>query len=98
MPLRTWGLVAALGFFLAFGNYAVVRAYAGGKASVVTPLAGLYPVVSVPVAVLLLGESVGLRTAAAIGCAVLAALALSFETPPARPAPGVRDRTSDPGH
>lgn len=81
VPLRTWGLVAALGFFLAFGNYTVVLAYAGGKASVITPLAGLYPVVSVPVAVLVLGETVGLRTAAGIVCAVTAVLALSFETP-----------------
>src|SRR5262249_12619899 len=52
VPFPTWGLVSALGFFLAFGNYAVVLAYADGKASVITPLAGLYPVISVPVAVL----------------------------------------------
>jgi bacterial/archaeal transporter family protein len=83
VPISMWGLVAALGFFLAFGNYAVVLAYAGGKASVVTPLAGLYPVVSVPVAVLVLGESLGARTAAGIACALIAVLALSFESPPA---------------
>jgi drug/metabolite transporter (DMT)-like permease len=82
VPLPLWGLVVALGFFLAFGNYTVVLAYAGGKASVITPLAGLYPLVSVPVAVLLLDEKVGPRTAAGIGCALLAVLALSFETPP----------------
>jgi len=86
VPIPMWGLVAALGFFLAFGNYAVVLAYAGGKASVVTPLAGLYPVVSVPIAVLVLGESLGARTAAGIACAVIAVLALSFESPPAKPA------------
>jgi drug/metabolite transporter (DMT)-like permease len=82
VPLPLWGLVVALGFFLAFGNYTVVLAYADGKASVITPLAGLYPLVSVPVAVLLLGEKIGTRTAAGIGCALLAVLALSFETPP----------------
>ena len=83
---RTWGLVAALGFFLAFGNYAVVQAYTDGKASVITPLAGLYPLVSVPVALVLLGETVGPRTGVGIGCAVVAVLALSFESPPARSA------------
>jgi drug/metabolite transporter (DMT)-like permease len=82
VPLKIWGLVAALGFFLAFGNYAVVVAYATGKASVITPLAGLYPVVSVPIAVLLLGETVAPRTAVGIACAVLAVLALSLESPP----------------
>jgi drug/metabolite transporter (DMT)-like permease len=86
VPLRTWGLVAALGFFLAFGNYAVVKAYTTGKASVITPLAGLYPLVSVPIAVLLLGETVGLRSAAGIACAVVAVLALSFESRADRPA------------
>src|SRR5262245_35014339 len=82
VPLPLWGLVVALGFFLAFGNYTVVLAYAGGKAWVITPLAGLCPLVSVRVAVLLLGEKIGPRTAAGIGCALLAVLALSFETPP----------------
>jgi drug/metabolite transporter (DMT)-like permease len=70
---------------LVFGNYAVVLAYSGGKASGITPLAGLYPVVSVPIAVLLFSETVPPRTVAGIACALVAVLALSFETP-ARPA------------
>lgn len=78
---RLWVLVLALGLTLAFGNYAVVVAYATGKASVITPLAGLYPLVSIPIAVLVLGEKVGEREVIGIGCAVLAVLALSFETP-----------------
>src|SRR5262245_55309941 len=82
VSLPLWGLVAALGFFLAFGNYTVVLAYADGKASVITPLAGLYPVVSVPLAVLLLGETVEPRTAAGIVCALAAVLALSIEAAP----------------
>jgi drug/metabolite transporter (DMT)-like permease len=85
---RTWALVTSLGFFLAFGNFAVVKAYAGGKASVITPLAGLYPLVSVPIAVLLLDETVGARTAAGIACAVAAVLALSC-------APEAESRTAD---
>ena len=97
VPLRTWGLVAALGFFLAFGNYAVVKAYTTGKASVITPLAGLYPLVSVPIAVLLLGETVGARAAAGIACAVVAVLALSCESPPDRPAePSTADHAVSP--
>lgn len=84
MSARTWGLVAALGFFLAFGNFAVVVAYgSGGKAAVITPLAGLYPLVSVPLAVLLFNEAVGPRAWAGIACAVVAVAALSWETPPA---------------
>jgi drug/metabolite transporter (DMT)-like permease len=81
VPPPMWGLVVGLGFFLAFGNYAVVLAYADGKASVITPLAGLYPVVSVPVAILLLGEAIGVRTALGIWCALAAVLALSIEAP-----------------
>jgi transporter family protein len=82
VSLPTWGLVVALGFFLAFGNYAVVLAYADGKASVIASLAGLYPVVSVPVAILLLGETIGARAAVGIVCALVAVLALSIEAPP----------------
>lgn len=82
---RTWALVASLGFFLAFGNFAVVKAYAGGKASVITPLAGLYPLVSVPIAVLVFDETVGARTAVGIACAVVAVLALSHAPEADRP-------------
>jgi drug/metabolite transporter (DMT)-like permease len=85
VPLRIWALVAALGFFLAFGNYAVVLAYSTGKASVITPLSGLYPLVSVPIAVLLLGETVAPRTALGIACAVAAVVALSLESGPSQP-------------
>src|SRR5207248_6361482 len=77
---RLWVLVVALGLTLAFGNYAVVIAYSTGKASVITPLAGLYMLVSVPVAVLFLEERFGLRDWISVGCAVLAVLTLSFET------------------
>src|SRR5262249_24322508 len=58
---RLWALVVALGLTLAFGNYAVVVAYSTGKASVITPLAGLYMLVSFPIAVLFLEERIGLR-------------------------------------
>ena len=78
---RTWMLVLALGFFLAFGNVAILAAFAReGKAAVITPLSGLYPVVSVPLAVLLLGEKTGMREMLGIACALVSVAALSYET------------------
>ncbi len=80
---RTWAIAIALGFFLAFGNFAVLAAYArGGQAAVIAPLSNLYPLISVPVAVLFLREQIGGREWAAIGTAMLSVLALSRETSP----------------
>jgi uncharacterized membrane protein len=77
---RTWFNVVALGFFLAFGNFAVLAAYARhGKASVIAPLVNLFPVVSIAIA-LLLGEKVGGREWAGIAVALAAVAALSWET------------------
>jgi drug/metabolite transporter (DMT)-like permease len=74
-----WGLVIALGFLLAFGNFAVITAFArGGKAAVVSPLVNLFPLVSIGAA-LLLGESVGRRELAGIACALASVAALSRE-------------------
>lgn len=79
----TWLLVCAQGFFLALGNLAVLAAFAGqGKASIVTPLAALYPVVSVPIAIGFLGERIGMREAVGIALALLSVVALSHETRP----------------
>lgn len=84
---RTWALVLALGFFLAFGNFAVLAAFArSGKAAVIAPLGSLYPIISVPIAVLLLGEKVGQREIIGILCALASVAALSWETAPARTA------------
>lgn len=82
---RVWGLAAALGFFIAFGNFAVLAAYArGGQASVIAPMSNLYPVISVPVAVLWFRESIGPREAVAIAAALVSVAALSWETAGAR--------------
>ncbi len=79
---RTWSLALALGFFLGFGNLAVLTAFArGGKASVIAPLGSLYPVVSVPIAVLALGETVGRREVFGILFALASVVALAMETP-----------------
>lgn len=81
---RTWTLALALGFFLGFGNLAVLTAFArGGKASVIAPLGSLYPIVSVPIAVLALGESVGRREVFGILFALASVVALAMETPAA---------------
>jgi len=79
---RTWALVIALGFLLAFGNFAILVAYARhGKAAVIAPLVNLYPLISVGIA-LLLGEKVGRREIIGIACALASAAALSYESAP----------------
>jgi drug/metabolite transporter (DMT)-like permease len=78
---RTWMLVLALGFFLAFGNFAILGAYArSGKAAVIAPLASLYPLVSVPIAVVFFGEVLDTRAKIGIACALASVAALSYET------------------
>lgn len=90
----TWALVVGLGFFLSFGNLAIVIAFArGGKAAVIAPLGSLYPIISVPIAVLVLGEKVGSREIVGIVCALMSVAALSFETSAA--APPLRIPTSE---
>ena|ERR1044071_2705172 len=83
LSLRTWLLVAGLGFTFALGNYALLAAFAReGKASVIMPLAGLYPVVSIPAAIIFLHERIGWREALGIILALVSAAALSWESPP----------------
>ena len=86
---KTWLLVIGQGFFLALGNFAILVAFASnGKASIITPLAALYPVVSVPIAILFLGEKIGTREAFGIFLALASVAALSCETrPPAQTQP-----------
>ena len=81
-----WWLVIGQGFFLALGNFAVLVAFASqGKASIITPLTALYPVVSVPIAIFFLGEKIGVREGAGIFLALASVAALSCETrPPAK--------------
>lgn len=77
----TWLLVVGQGFFLALGNLAVLAAFADqGKASIVTPPTALYPVVSVPIAILFLGEKIGVREAVGIFLALASVAALCCET------------------
>ena len=72
-----------MGFAFALGNLALLAAFArNGKASVITPLAGLYPLVSIPLAIGLLGETVGHRETLGIAVALLAVFALACESAP----------------
>jgi bacterial/archaeal transporter family protein len=84
----TWAL--ALGLLLGIGNLTVLAAYAhNGLASVITPLSGLYPLVTVPLAILFLGEKVTPRELAGIAVSLVAVLALSWEkTESNKPVPG----------
>lgn len=78
----TCGLALAVGLLFGFGNLTLIFAYGlGGKASVVTPMAGLYSLVTIPLAVLVLGEKVSGREGLAIALALGAAIALSCENP-----------------
>lgn len=78
----TWWLLVGLGFFFALGNLTLIYAYGrGGRASVVTPLASLYSVVTIPSAILFLGERPGVREGLGIAVALIAIAGLAIESP-----------------
>jgi drug/metabolite transporter (DMT)-like permease len=80
LSVRDWFVVAALGLTYGLGNLTVLAAYRyGGKASVVTPLTGLYPVVTIPLAILFFDERVGNREWVGIALALVSAVALMCE-------------------
>lgn len=77
---RLWIILAALGVFFSLGNYAILLAFSlSGKASVIAPVAGLYPVVSVPIAIAFLGERVSQRETLGIAIALFSAVALAWD-------------------
>lgn len=80
LATKTWTLVVALGLFFSLGNFALLLAFAReGKASIIAPLAGLYPVVSVPIAITALGEKISLREGLGIAVALASVAALAWE-------------------
>ena len=82
LPPIGWFWAILAGAIHGFGTLASFGAYrVGGKASVVTPLAALYPVITAFLAVLFLAEHLKLRALIGIGFAIAAAIALSWETP-----------------
>jgi drug/metabolite transporter (DMT)-like permease len=79
---NAWTWAIALGLFLGLGNLTLLAAFAaGGKASIVSCLAGLYSVVTVPLAVGLLDERVHSREWLAIALALFAVVGLAWEKP-----------------
>jgi uncharacterized membrane protein len=81
LTTKSWILVVALGLFFSLGNFAILLAFArAGKASIIAPLAGLYPVVSVPIAITVLGEKIGLRETMGIVVALVSVAALAWES------------------
>jgi drug/metabolite transporter (DMT)-like permease len=76
-------MLVLLGLFLGLGNLTLIIAYSsGGHAAVVTPLASLYAVVTIPLAVIFLGERVAPREWLGIGLALGAVVALGWEEKP----------------
>jgi drug/metabolite transporter (DMT)-like permease len=83
VSIESWLVAAAVGFTLALGNLTILMAFSsGGKASIIAPMAGLYPLISIPVAVLAFGDDLGWRQAAGIACASLAVVMLCYQSPP----------------
>lgn len=83
MTWQTCGIAATVGFTLALGNFAVLAAFANhGKASIISPLTNLYPLVSIPIAILALDEKLNSwREGAGIVLALASVAMLSYETP-----------------
>lgn len=89
LDAKSWLLATLLGFSLALGNYTLMQAFAsGGKASIIAPLAGLYPLVSIPIALVGFHERLGWREASGVALALFAVLLLSMqsESQPVTPA------------
>lgn len=85
VSIRTWVLAIALGFTLALGNFTILLAFSsGGKASIIAPLAGLYPLVSIPIAMARFGERISWREEwrelLGMACALVAVVLLSLQS------------------
>jgi transporter family protein len=84
-----WGILG--GALNGLGVLASLSAYRlGGKASVVTPLAALYPVVTVILAVVFLGEKLDEFRIAGVALALAGAVVLSYEAETTRDSPPSR--------
>jgi drug/metabolite transporter (DMT)-like permease len=81
VSIRSWLIAVAVGFTLALGNFTILMAFAsGGRASIIAPMAGMYQLISIPIAVVVFGEKLGWRQAAGIACATLAIVMLSYQS------------------
>jgi transporter family protein len=83
LGLLVIGCSIAGGFLNGLGAWTSFRALeSGGKASIVISLISLYPLLTVLLAVLLLGERLTLMQTAGAIVAIAAAILLSLESPP----------------
>ncbi|HEV8605844.1 MAG TPA: EamA family transporter [Tepidisphaeraceae bacterium] len=95
---KAWGVAIAFGALIGIGGLALFAAYRDGKASIVTALYSLYPALTVVLAVPIFHEKITGRTWIAIVLALMAAVALSYETPAgAAPPRGFEVVTSETG-
>ncbi len=79
---RIWMLSIALGASFALGNFFLLLAFASnGKASIIAPLGSLYPIVSIPLTLILFSEKIGRRESFGIAASLIAILCLSIDTP-----------------
>ncbi len=76
---KDWVLGIAVGLLMAIGTLALFAAIRRGKASIVTPLTALYPLITVILAVMFLNEHFDAMKLAAIAIALMAGVALSKE-------------------
>ena len=84
---KAWGIAILFGALIGIGGLALFAAYRDGKASIVTALYSLYPAITVLLAVPIFHEKITGRTWVAIAAALVAAVALSYETPAAPTTP-----------
>jgi len=91
VSLKNWGLGILVGLLMNGATLTLFVAYRWGKASIVTPLTALYPLITVVLAGLILKERFDIIKMVAICLALMAGLALSIESSPgqvAQAAPG----------
>lgn len=79
LSVKDWGLGILVGLLMAAATLTLFVAFRWGKASVVTPLTALYPLVTVLLAGFVLKEHFDLIKITAIVLALMAGLALSVE-------------------
>ena len=80
LSVKDWVVGIVVGLLMATGSLALFAALRRGKASIVTPLTALYPLVTVILAVMFLNEHFDLMKVAAIAIALIAGVALSRES------------------
>lgn len=80
LPGTIWVMLLLLGLLFGLGNLTLILAYGkGGRAAIVTPLASLYSVATIPLAVVFLHEMVGAREWVGIALTLGAVIALGWE-------------------